>query len=348
MGKLSNSADLAKASLAVLNKDRVLAVIPLVSSASCGLVMLIFGAGAVVATDRAKDPASGTTVFSPTPATWAIGIMGLLLVGFIAQFFTAALIAGANERLEGGTPTIGSAFSKASSRIGSILGWAVVNATVGMILQAIRQRAGILGVAASWLAGAAWTVITWLAVPIIIVEGVGPIDAIKRSSHLLKQTWGENVIAQVGLGAVGVVALLPGMIVAGAAWLVSPAVSIALFLLWAVIVGTVMSALGAIYRTALYRFAVGLPAGDGFSQERRSNTLMPRVSSPCVSISTCMCLVCIAFGKATATTPSTSLRWKPSMPYIFDVAATPKGITWRKKWYEVDSSVSGPKSSVGE
>jgi len=279
MGKLSNSADLAKSSLAVLNKDRVLAVIPLTSSAICGLVMLIFGAGALAATDRAKDPASGTTVFTVTPATWAIGIIGLLLVGFIAQFFTAALIAGANERLEGGDPTIGSAFTKASSRIGSILGWAVINATVGMILQAIRERAGILGVAVSWLAGAAWTVITWLAVPIIIVEGVGPIEAIKRSSHLLKQTWGENVIAQVGLGAVGFAAMFPGMIVAGVAWLVSPAVSIVLFLLWSVIVGTVMSALGAIYRTALYRFAVGLPAGEGFSQETLSAAFAPKGES---------------------------------------------------------------------
>ena len=78
--------------------------------------MLIFGAGALAPTDRAEDPAaSGTTVFTVTPATWAIGIVGLLLVGFIAQFFTAALIAGANERLEGGNPTIGSAFAKASS-----------------------------------------------------------------------------------------------------------------------------------------------------------------------------------------------------------------------------------------
>ncbi len=276
MSKFSNSVELAKSSLAVLNKDKVLATIPLISSVICGLVFLIFGAGALASTGRAKDTATGSTVFTMTPATWAIGIVGLLVVGFIAQFFTAVLVAGANERLEGGRPTIGSAFGKAGSRAGSLLGWAVVNATVGMILQAIRDRLGPLGFAVSWLAGAAWTVVTWLAIPIIVIEGIGPIEAIKRSAHLLKQTWGENVIAQVGLGAVGVVAMLPGLVLGGLLWLVSPVVAIAVFVLWSVVVGTIMSALGAIYRTALYRFAVGLPAGEGFSQDTLENAFRPK------------------------------------------------------------------------
>jgi len=276
MSKFSNSMDLAKSSLAVLNKDKVLATIPVMSSVICGLVLLIFGAGALAATGRAKDTATGTTVFTATPGTWAIGIIGLLVVGFIAQFFTAVLVAGANERLEGGNPTIGSAFTKAGTRVGSILGWAAINATVGMILQAIRERAGILGPLVSWIGGAAWTVITWLAVPIIVVEGVGPIVAIKRSAQPLKQTWGENVIAQLGLGAVGFVAILPGMVVAGLIWLVLPVAAIVVGLLWAVVVGAVMSALGAIYRTALYRFAVGLPAGEDFSPETLAGAFGPK------------------------------------------------------------------------
>lgn len=276
MSKFSNSVDLAKSSLEVLNKDKVLAVIPLVSSISCGLLVLAFGGGAYATVTTATDPTTGSTIWNATPATWGIGILGLLVIGFVAQFFTAVLIAGANERLEGGDPTFGSAFSKAGSRAGSLLGWAAINATVGMVLQAIRERAGILGVIASGLAGAAWNIITWLTVPIIIVEGAGPIEAIKRSAHLLKQTWGENVIAQLGLGAIGFVAMLPGLIVAGLLWLVSPPASIVVAALWIVVVGTVMAALAAIYRTALYRFAVGLPAGEGFSQETLQGAFGPK------------------------------------------------------------------------
>jgi len=278
MGKFSNSVELAKTSVGVLNKDKVLAVIPLVSVVVCALLVLAFGAGAYATIDTVSDPAGGTNATDPTatPATFAIGIVGLLVVGFVAQFFTGVLVAGANERLEGGDPTFGSAFAKASTRVGSLTGWAVINATVGMVLQAIRERAGLLGGVVAFLGGAAWTVITWLTVPAIIIEGLGPIAAIKRSIHLLKTTWGENLIAQVGLGALGFLLTLPGLVLFGLLWLVSPVVSIIGIFLWAVLVGIVMTALGAIYRTALYRYAAGLPAGGGFTDEMLANAFAPK------------------------------------------------------------------------
>lgn len=278
MSKLSNSVDLAKTSVAVLNQDKVLAAFPVVSALICGIVVLVFGGGAYATLETVADPGAGSnaTSLSPTPATYAIGVVGLLVVGFIAQFFTGALVAGANQRLEGGEPTFGSAVAIAGSRIGSLTGWAVINATVGMILQAIRERAGILGGVVAALGGAAWNIITWLTVPAIIVEGIGPIDAIKRSAHLLKSTWGENVIAQIGLGALGFVLMLPGLVVFGLLWLVSPVITIVGFFLWAAVVGVVMAALGAIYRVALYRYAVGLPTGGGFTQEMLAGAFGPK------------------------------------------------------------------------
>ena len=191
----------------------------------------------------------------------------------IAQFFAAVLIAGANERLEGGSPTLGSAFRKASTRSTSIFGWAIINSTVGLILQAIRERAGFLGVIVTSLIGAAWNVITWLAVPIIIVEGVGPIVAIKRSALLLKQTWGENLIAQIGFGLIGFLVTLPGWLILGGLSFLLPIVFIPLLIVYLAVVGSVLAALSAIYRTALYRFAVGLPTGDTFDQQALARRL---------------------------------------------------------------------------
>jgi hypothetical protein len=267
MGRISNSIDLAKASLAVLRSDKELAAIPLVSTAVCGVAAVVVGGGAFLSMQHVVNPAPGQNAYNATPLTWAVGIVGLFLIGMIAQFFAAVLIAGANERLEGGNPTIGSAISKASTRTGSILGWSIVNSTVGMILNAIREKAGFLGVAVTSLIGAAWNVITWLALPIIIVEGVGPITAIKRSVLLLKQTWGENLIAQIGFGAIGSLLLIPGVLVFGALIFVIPWVAIPLLFLYIAVVGSVMGALSAIYRTALYRFAVGLPNGEAFSED---------------------------------------------------------------------------------
>jgi hypothetical protein len=279
MSRFSNSVELAKSSLGVLQKDKSLATIPVMSAVACGIVVLLFGGAAYLTVDTITEPGTTTTTWQVTPATWAIGIVGLLVVGFVAQFFGAVLVAGANERLEGGDPTLGSAFRRASQHGGAILGWAAINATVGAILQAIRERTGFLGAIATSLVGMAWNVVTWLAVPAIVVEGLGPIEAIRRSVQLLKQTWGENLIAQIGLGAIGFLAVLPGLVVSGLLWLVSPIAFIVVFVLWVAAVSVVMTALGAIYRTALFRFATGLPNGSDFDPELLAGAFRPKTGA---------------------------------------------------------------------
>jgi hypothetical protein len=267
MGKLSNSIGLAKESFSVLKKDKELAAIPVVSAITCGVVALLVGGGMLLTVDKIADPVAGQDDFAATPATWIVGIVGLFILGMIAQFFAATLVAGANERLEGGSPTLGSAISKASTRVAPVLGWAALNSTVGVVLNAIRDKAGFIGDIVVGMIGAAWGVVTWLVLPIIIVEGIGPIAAVKRSAVLLKSTWGENLFAQMGLGLVGFLVMLPGILVFGAVSFASPLAGIPLLIIWIAVIGSIMSALGAIYRTALYRFAVGLPNGAAFSNE---------------------------------------------------------------------------------
>jgi MFS family permease len=268
MGMFSNSVSLAKTSWGVLRQDKELAAIPIASAVTCGVIAAIFGGAAFLSLEHVTNPLPGQNEYNASPLTWAVGIVGLFVIGIVAQFFAAVLVAGANERLEGGNPSLGSAFHKASSRGGSVVGWAVINSTVGIILSAIRERAGFLGVIVTSFIGAAWNVITWLAIPIIIVEGIGPIAAIKRSAQLLKQTWGENLIAQGGLGIIGLLAMLPGVIVFGLVSAVLPLLGIPLLLIYIAIVGSVLAALGSIFRTALYRFAVGLPNGDVFDEQQ--------------------------------------------------------------------------------
>ena len=45
-----------------------------------------------------------------------------------------------------------------------------------------------------------------------MLEDLGPDHALKRSGTLFKQTWGENIVAQLGFGLLGFVALLPGLL----------------------------------------------------------------------------------------------------------------------------------------
>jgi hypothetical protein len=279
MGKLSNSISLAKESFGVLKQDKELAAIPLVSAITCGVVALAVGGGMLLTVDQISDPVPGQDDFAATPATWVVGIVGLFILGMIAQFFAATLVAGANERLEGGNPTLRSAISKASTRVAPVLGWAAINSTVGVVLNAIRDKAGFIGDIVVGMIGAAWGVVTWLVLPIIIVEGIGPIAAIKRSAILLKSTWGENLFAQMGLGLVGFLIMLPGILVFGAVSFAIPLAGIPLLIIWVAVIGSIMSALSAIYRTALYRFAVGLPTGEAFSNDELVGAFAVKKSS---------------------------------------------------------------------
>lgn len=279
MGRFANSKALAGASLGVLRSDRKLAAIPAASAITCGVIAVAVGGGVVLSADIISNPAPGQEGFAMTPVSWVVGIVGLFIIGLVAQLFAATLIAAANERLDGGSYTMGQAFSKATTRMPSILGWSAINSTVGVVLQAIRDKAGFLGDLAAGLLGAAWNVITWLVLPIIIVEGIGPIAAIKKSASLLKSTWGENLFAQAGIGIIGFLLWLPGMVIFGALSFVAPVIGIPLLILWIVLIGCLMSALGAIYRTALYRFAVGLPLGDAFTRDELAGAFKPKVKS---------------------------------------------------------------------
>jgi len=276
MGKFANSMALAGASFGVLKSEKKLAAIPAVSALTCGVIAVAVGGGVVLTADFIANPAPGQDDFSLTPASWAIGIVGLFIIGLVSQMFAATLIAAANERLDGGSFTMGQAFSKATSRTPSILGWSAINSTVGVVLQAVRDKAGFLGDIAAGLVGAAWNVVTWLVLPIIVVEGVGPIVAIKKSANLLKTTWGENLFAQAGIGFIGFLLMLPGLVLFGALSFAVPVAGIPLLLIWIVVIGCLMSALGAIYRTALYRFAVGLPLGDVFTHDELAGAFKPK------------------------------------------------------------------------
>jgi hypothetical protein len=267
MGRFSNSFDLAKHSWGVLRRDKELAAIPVASAVTCTAIALAFGGAAFFSLDRVSDPAPGQDAFQATPLTWAVGIVGLLFVGIAAQYCAAVLIAGASERLAGGDPSLGSALAKANTRFGAIVGWAAMNVTVGLVLSFIRDKVGPLGDFATRLVGAAWNIVTWLAVPVIVEEGVGPWSGVKRSAHLLRSTWGENLIGQGGLGIVGLLVMLPGIVVFGLVSVAIPLLGIPLLVVYLAIAITVMSALTGIYRAALYRFAVGLPNGDAFPQQ---------------------------------------------------------------------------------
>lgn len=278
MGKFKTSWALAKSSWAVLCQDKQLAVFPVLTFLGSVVVAgLFFGLVLVTrTTDAAGNKALG-------PIGYVLIALAYLGLAFVQTYFLAALVAGANERLNGGDPTIGSALAAANRRLHVILAWSVIQATVGLILQAIRERLGFVGVLIAGALGAAWEILTFLTVPIIVVEGVGPLNALKRSGRLFKSTWGENLVGQAGLGLVGLVASLPGIlvIVLGALTGVTAVIigAVAIGGIYLCVAAAIINALSGIYRTALYRFATEGEAPAGFDQEIMVSAFRPKKGS---------------------------------------------------------------------
>ena len=159
----------------------------------------------------------------------------------------------------------------AVQRLRTILGYALIAATVGVILSAIRERGG-LGQIASSLLGFAWNLATFLVVPVLVVEEVSPIDALKRSANLLKKTWGEQIVGNLSIGLVflliGIIVILIGApVIALAIATCSIAFTllvVLLFILYLVTMRLLGSMLSGIYSVEICLYAVDGETGSFF------------------------------------------------------------------------------------
>jgi len=260
IARLSNSWELAKASFAVLRSDKELILFPLASGIATILVMIVFAIPMAVAGvfDRLAN-SNGPGVFG-----YVMGFLFYLVMYFVVIFANSALVGAALIRLRGGDPTLSDGIQIAMDHIGQIFGYALISATVGILLRALRERGGLAGQVVAWLGNIAWNLATYLVVPVLVVENIGPVDAIKRSVALLKKTWGEQIIGNFSIGLVfGLLAVaafvvigLPILLIAiatGSVILVVLAVGVVILLLAGI--SLVGSALNGIYVAALYRYA---------------------------------------------------------------------------------------------
>lgn len=253
---IGHTFQLMKMSWRVLMKDRELLWFPIMAGAVLLLVVGIAAAlGASIGTfDRLNS--EGTKGQQANAADVVLGIALYAIATFIVIFFNSALIAAAMQRLRGSDPDVSSGLRTALANIRAIAGWALIAATVGLLLQALRSRTdNVVGRLALALVGGVWAYVTFFVVPVLVTEGVGPIEGIRRSGSLFRRTWGQQAVSGFGFGIVYVgavlVALLPSILLFALMPLLGILVAVPLF---ALAIGTVM-ALEGIFKAALYEFA---------------------------------------------------------------------------------------------
>ncbi len=271
--RFSRSWELIKASGSVLRQDKELLVFPLLSSIAAILVAVSFILPLVATDAYARVHENGEV----QPLHVVVGFLFYLSQNFVIFYFNAALVGAAMIRLEGGDPTVKDGLRIANSKLGAILGYAAIAATVGIILRMIEERLGVIGRWITGLLGVAFTVATFMVVPLLVTRNIGPIDAVKESASLLKKTWGENIIGNVGMGLVfGVMyVLLAAVSVAVIVGLIQAQSAVLAFTVGAVLIGgfvllgLIHGALQGVYSAALFRYATTGDAGTGFD-----NTLL--------------------------------------------------------------------------
>ena len=277
--KLRNSWALVKASAAVLRADKELIIFPILS----GLVGLVVMASFAV-------PSLLAGVFDSFVAG---GIQGIgLLIGlsfyavesFVVLFANSALIGAAMIRLDGGNPTIGDGLRIASKHLGAIFVFSFFSGSVGWILRLLARGGKGLGRLGAAIGGLAWNMVTYLVLPVLVVEEIHPVEAIIRSATLLKKTWGEQIVVNLSTDAVfGLPKLLViGLLVLVVFQRVPSGSTLAFALLIALLVGVFLllslieSTLKGIYVAAVYRYAAQGEAGGFFSEEVVKGAFRPK------------------------------------------------------------------------
>src|SRR5438128_10954608 len=255
---------LTKVSLGILRKEKGLIVLPFLSLLLTGAAWLVFLISIFFFTATPTNP-FGYWLF----------YVGLAIVYyvtfFVSIYFNAAVMGAAMIRLNGGDPTISDGLKVANQNLKRIAGWALVSATVGLVLRAIAERFGIIGRIVAGFAGVAWGIATYLVVPVLIFEQIGPWAAVKRSGSLLRKTWGEAAGGYLSLGGIIVLLALPallapllGFLLGGVIGLI---VGLGIAVVYWLILGLVGSAAQSILVTALYRYATTGKLGFGFPQD---------------------------------------------------------------------------------
>jgi len=267
---------MVKHSASILQKDRELLVFPLLSLLAALLVLASFIP--LFALDT-------VTVNEENPVNVIAFALLYLAEYFVMFFFNSALVGAALIRMDGGDPTVRDGLRIAWSKVGQILGYALIAATVGVVLRVIGERLGFIGRLIIGLFGIAWTAASFLTVPILVSRNVGPVDAVKESASLLKRTWGENIISNAGIGLVfmlfyvlafGIVVLMLSLAIQSGNMPLIISI-IAVSILGLIALGLFQAALQGIFSAVLYRFATDGQDTGKFSTNDLSHAFVTKL-----------------------------------------------------------------------
>jgi hypothetical protein len=279
MGRISRGWALTRQSWDVLKGDASLALFPILSTIFATLAMVSIWAPTLIT----RGVFDHQTVERNDPIVYAAGVASAYVSTFIALFFNVALAACAARSMRGEDTKVREGLAAAARRIGPILGWTVVSTTFGLLLRAFENRVPLLGKIAAGIAGAAWGIATFFVVPVIALEGTGPLKSLQHSAAIIKARWGEGATgaATIGLVTVGISFAIASVAIVGVVVLLEggqvllgyAVLAIAVVLMFGAAV--VSATLSQVFRVAVYDYALSGQTPGGFAGQQLQAAFQP-------------------------------------------------------------------------
>jgi hypothetical protein len=271
MSRIRRGWALTKKSWGLLRENRELVRFPLYGAAATIVTAaIVVGPGVYLIDD-------GQVAFGGP-----LAVIGFYLLALIGIFFSVGLAATADLIFRGREATVGDGIAVARARLPQIAGWAAVSTVVGLVLSALENQ-GMLGQIFSRLLAVGWSLITFLAAPVIALEGTGPFETLKRSSGLFRSRWGQQITGNIAIGgAVFLFGILPSTLLIALGifiWATASFVGALLVVLGVIgfaIAVLISSALSGIFGVALYRYALDGETVGGFTPEELESAVKPR------------------------------------------------------------------------
>lgn len=280
MGRIKRGWELTKKSWGVLRSNRQLFRFPIYATL-CAIVVTVV--------------AIGPGIFLIEDGSQAVGgvltAVGIYLAAFVGTFFGVGLAATADRIFHGEDASFGDGMAVARSRVGAIAGWAALSALVGVLFALLRQGGSLAEVIIGSLGAAAWSLITFLAVPVIAIEGLGPVATLRRSAGLFKERWAGQVTGNVAIGGIVVLlGILPAVALiavgillwlsdSGDAGIAAGAVVALAGIVLLLVSMLLVQAMRGVFGVALYRFASEGEVSTGFSQAELESAVNTRAAT---------------------------------------------------------------------
>lgn len=278
MNKLSRTWKMMAASWQILKKDKEMLIFTLLSTISCIAVIASF---AIPLYSYGEwQPPRKDAPLEDQVMYYSILFLFYFCNYFTVVFFNSAIIACAAIRIGGGDPTLADGFKAAISRLPLIFGWALLAASVGLVLRIIEDRSEKAGRFVAGLFGMAWSVVSYLVIPIMVIEKKGPITALRESTVMLGKTWGEQLVGNFSFGFVFFLLQIPAILLivlavtAGSGPILWGGIALAAAYL--VLTALIQATLQAIFQTIVYLYASQRRQPEGIHPDLLLNAMRPK------------------------------------------------------------------------